>query len=77
RYDADVEQGPYDASKGFLLKNTGDGVFEGVPMDQTGLVVDRNARKLVRRSLDGVEGFLVVNNNDAVQWVRITGDLAE
>ena len=77
RYDADVEQGPYDASKGFLLKNTGDGVFEGVPMDQTGLVVDRNARKLVRRSLDDVEGFLVVNNNDAVQWVRITGDLAE
>ncbi len=71
RYDADVEQGPYDASKGFLLKNEGEGVFTDVPINRTGLVADRNARKLVKTNRNGVTGFLVINNNDTIQSIRL------
>ena len=67
RYDADVEQGPYDASKGFILSYS-EGTFQILPPNASGFSADKHARKVIQ--LNRSDAFLIVNNNDIMQVIE-------
>lgn len=66
-YDSKPEVGRYDASYGSLLIGDGNGAFDLMPVAQSGLRLDRQAREI--KKIQTTEGFkiVVINNNDFVQ----------
>jgi hypothetical protein len=63
--------GRYDASYGLLLRGRGDGGFEAVDMDQSGVVIDGQVRHMgwLRRA-GGGRLIVVARNNDRLQVLR-------
>ena len=68
-YGTDVQVGRYDAGKGLALLGNGKGGFHPLPMAQSGLCANREARSLVElvTATYGERLFLVANNNDTLQ----------
>jgi len=65
--------GRYDASYGQLLSGTGDGRFEAVDMERSGLVIDGQVRHMAWLKWAGVRGgrlIVVARNNDRLQVLR-------
>src|SRR5438094_614076 len=64
--------GRYDASYGLLLHGTGDGRFESVDMEQSGLVVEGEVRHMgLLREGGGNRLIAVARNNDKLQILRV------
>ena len=63
--------GRSDASYGLLLRGRGDGRFEAIDMERSGVVIDGQVRHMewVRRA-DGGRVILVARNNDKLQVLR-------
>jgi len=63
--------GRYDASYGLLLHGTGDGRFESVDMEQSGLLIEGQVRHLgLLRHAGGDRLIVVARNNDRLQVLR-------
>jgi enediyne biosynthesis protein E4 len=63
--------GRYDASYGLLLRGMGDGRFEPVDMERSGLVIEGQVRHLaVLRGARGDRLIVVARNNDKPQILR-------
>ena len=70
---ADVERGPYDAGRGFVLLGNGRGAWEPVPTRRHGLALSGDVRSLVWLGTHG-DDLIVVGNNDApVQILSVQG----
>jgi hypothetical protein len=64
--------GRYDASYGLELRGRGDGQFEPVDMEQSGIEIDGQIRRI--RSLRGANGqrlVVVARNNDKLEILRV------
>ncbi|PYP53720.1 MAG: RNA-binding protein [Gemmatimonadetes bacterium] len=63
--------GRYDASYGLLLRGRGDGRFEAIDMERSGVVIDGQVRHMgwLRRA-DGSRLIVVARNNDKLQVLR-------
>jgi hypothetical protein len=64
--------GRYDASYGLELRGKGDGQFESVDMEQSGIEIDGQIRRI--RSLRGANGqrlVVVARNNDKLEILRV------
>jgi hypothetical protein len=63
--------GRYDASYGLLLLGRGDGRFEAVDMERSGLLIEGQVRHMGRlRSAGGSRLIVVARNNDKLQVLR-------
>ena len=63
--------GRYDASYGLLLSGKGDGRFEAVDMERSGIVIDGEVRHLgLLRQAGGGRLIVVARNNDKLQVLR-------
>ncbi len=63
--------GRYDASYGLLLSGTGDGRFEAVDMERSGLMIEGQVRHMGwLRQADGRRLIVVARNNDKLQVLR-------
>jgi len=63
--------GRYDASYGLLLSGTGDGRFEAVDMERSGLMIEGQVRHMAwLRRADGSRLIVVARNGDKLQVVR-------
>ena len=69
---ADVESGPYDAGRGFVLLGNGRGAWEPVPTRRHGLAFSGDVRSLVWLG-NSSNGWLVAGNNDAPVQARAIG----
>ena len=64
-------RGRYDASYGLLLKGDGTGGFSPVEMEQSGLVIEGQARRLAFLTrANGERVIVVARNNDRLQVLR-------
>ncbi|HVT05493.1 MAG TPA: VCBS repeat-containing protein [Thermoanaerobaculia bacterium] len=64
--------GRYDASYGLMLRGSGDGHFEPVDMETSGLVIEGQVRRI--KSLRGANGqrlIAVARNNDKLEILRV------
>jgi hypothetical protein len=64
--------GRYDASYGLLMRGSGDGRFQAVDMEQSGVAIDGQVRRI--RALRGANGqrlILVARNNDTLEILRV------
>ena len=64
--------GRYDASYGLMLRGRGDGHFEPVDMETSGLVIEGQVRRI--KSLRGANGqrlIAVARNNDKLEILRV------
>jgi hypothetical protein len=64
--------GRYDASYGLVLRGKGDGNFEPVSMEESGVAVDGQVRRI--KSLRGAKGqrlIVIARNNDKVEILRV------
>ena len=64
--------GRYDASYGLLLRGKGDGRFEPVSLEESGVVIDGQVRRI--KSLRGAKGqrlIVIARNNDKVEILRV------
>jgi hypothetical protein len=64
--------GRYDASYGLVLRGKGDGNFEPVSMEKSGVDIEGQVRRI--KSLRGAKGqrfIVVVRNNDKVEILRV------
>jgi hypothetical protein len=64
--------GRYDASYGLMLRGRGDGEFEPVDMEQSGVEIDGQVRRI--KSLHGANGqrlVVVARNNDKLEILRV------
>ncbi|MGL1885568.1 MAG: VCBS repeat-containing protein [Reichenbachiella sp.] len=66
-YASEVETPRSDADLGLILKGTGNGEFEALPMSQSGIYIPYNAKKLTGIIFNHKTGFLVANNNGPLQ----------
>ena len=63
--------GRYDASYGLLLRGRGDGHFEPIDMERSGVVIDGQVRHLAwLRRADGSRLIVVARNNEKLQVLR-------
>ncbi len=72
----EVETTPYDSGKGLFLKGRGDGTFEPVYTDKSGIFLPGDVRELlpIKLSSDGIRGVLVAENNGRVRILIRTGE---
>ncbi|HEY0779041.1 MAG TPA: VCBS repeat-containing protein, partial [Gemmatirosa sp.] len=64
--------GRADASYGVLLRGAGDGTFAPVGMDESGLLLDGQVRRLAAlRAADGARLIVAARNNDRLQFFRV------
>jgi len=64
-------QGRYDASYGLLLRGDGSGDFSAVDMEQSGLAINGQVRRMaLLRLANGDRVILVARNNDQLQVIR-------
>jgi hypothetical protein len=66
--------GRYDASYGLMLRGKGDGHFEPVDMEESGVEIDGQVRRI--KSLRGANGqrlIVVGRNNDKLEILRVKG----
>jgi enediyne biosynthesis protein E4 len=63
--------GRYDASYGLLLSGTGDGGFQAIDMERSGVMIDGQVRHMgwLKRA-DGSRVVVVARNNDRLQVLR-------
>jgi hypothetical protein len=64
--------GRYDASYGLVLRGKGDGRFEPVSMEESGVAIDGQVRRI--KSLRGAKGqrlIVIARNNDKVEILRV------
>ncbi len=66
-YESKPEMGRYDASYGSLLLGDGKGGFSLLPVNESGLKIDRAVREIRKVSTPGGDRIIVANNNDYVQ----------
>jgi hypothetical protein len=73
-YGAPPVLGRYDASYGLLLRGSGDGRYQAVDMEQSGLLIDGQARHLRwLRHANGDRLVVVARNDDKLQILRPRG----
>ena len=66
-------QGRYDASFGLFLRGDGHGRFAAVDMEQSGLVIDDQVRRMaVVKRANGERLIVIARNNDRLQLEQIT-----
>jgi enediyne biosynthesis protein E4 len=64
-------QGRYDASYGLLLRGDGSGTFAPVDMEQSGLAIEGQARRMAWwKRANGERLIVVARNNDKLQMIR-------
>lgn len=64
--------GPYDASYGLLLHGMGDGSFQAVDMEKSGVMIEGQVRRM--KSLRDAKGnrlIVIARNNDKVRLLRV------
>ena len=64
--------GRYDASYGLVMRGKGDGSFEPMSMEESGVAIDGQVRRF--RSLRGAKGqrlIVVARNNDKLEILRV------
>jgi hypothetical protein len=64
--------GRYDASYGLVLRGRGDGQFEPMDMEKSGVEIDGQVRRI--KSLRGANGkrlVVVARNNDKLEILRV------
>jgi hypothetical protein len=73
-YGAPPVLGRYDASYGLLLRGRGDGSYQAVDMEQSGLLIDGQVRHLQwLRHANGDRLVVVARNDDKLQILRPRG----
>jgi hypothetical protein len=73
-YGAPPVLGRYDASYGLLLRGSGDGRYQAVDMEQSGLLIDGQVRHLRwLRHANGDRLVVVARNDDKLQILRPRG----
>lgn len=72
----EVETTPYDSGKGLFLKGDGNGSFEAVYTDKSGVFLPGDVRAIlpISVSTDGIRGLLVVENDGKVRLLIRTGE---
>jgi hypothetical protein len=66
--------GRYDASYGLLLRGTGDGRYQAIDMERSGLLIDGQVRHLQwLRHANGDRLIVVARNNDKLQILHPRG----
>jgi len=60
---AKPEVGRYDASYGLLLKGNGDGTFESLPAQASGIKIEGEVRDILPLNIDGKEVIVFARNN--------------
>ncbi len=71
-YGVTPVQGRYDASYGLLLHGDGRGGFAAVDMEQSGLEIDGQVRRMARlKRANGERLILVARNDDRLQVIRL------
>jgi hypothetical protein len=64
--------GRYDASYGLVLRGRGDGQFEPVDMDQSGVEIDGQVRRIkALRGANGQRLIVVARNNEKLEILRV------
>jgi len=69
KYNAETETVRYDACRGFVLLNQGDGKFKEVM--HSGLYNFGNARHIELITIGGISHFMVINNNGSPSLYRV------
>ena len=65
--------GPYDASYGLLLHGIGDGSFQAVDMEKSGVMIEGQVRRMKPlRDAKGNRLIVVARNNDKPQILRLS-----
>jgi len=65
--------GPYDASYGLLLHGRGDGSFEAVDMEKSGVMVEGQVRRMkLLRDAKGNRLVVIARNNDKPKILRLS-----
>jgi hypothetical protein len=65
--------GRYDASYGQLLRGRGDGRFQAVDLEESGLAIDGEVRHMKPlRGANGARLIAVARNNDKLEIMRLT-----
>jgi enediyne biosynthesis protein E4 len=71
-YGVTPVQGRYDASYGLLLRGDGNGSFTAVDMEQSGLDMDGQARRMaLLQRANGERLIVVARNDDRLQIIRL------
>lgn len=70
-YPVEVEAIRNDAGIGMWLKGDGQGNFEAVPYNVSGLYIDGDVKDLEIITITGIEMLLVAKNNDYMQLVKL------
>ncbi len=69
--------GPYDASYGLLLHGLGDGSFQAVDMEKSGVMIEGQVRRMKPlRDAKGNRLIVVARNNDSVRLLRVSSPTA-
>jgi hypothetical protein len=77
-YSPDVLTGRYDAFAGLLLKGSGDGNFESVSVQESGISIQGDAKGLaLLRTLDSHTLLLATQNNDSVNVMEHKNDSSQ
>ncbi len=66
-YATETSTGRYDAMRGLVLKGKGNGDFEVLSTEATGLAADKDVKALVQISTKKNRLLLVANNNDKME----------
>ncbi len=69
-YESKPEMGRYDASYGNLLIGDGHGGFSLMPVQESGIKIDGQVRKIQKISTPSGDRIVVANNNQYVQVFR-------
>ena len=65
--------GPYDASYGLLLHGTGDGSFQAVDMEKSGVMIEGQVRRMkLLRDAKGNRLVIIARNNDKPKILRLS-----
>lgn len=70
-YASEVETPRADAGNGLVLIGDGSGVFEPVPMNESGIHVDRDTKHMVQIQKAGIPSILFANNNGPLQLYEL------
>ena len=70
-YNAEVETPRNDASFGLFLKGNGDGDFEPIPMNQSGLKIVGDVRGMALLDKGGAKHILVAKNDEEMQIIKV------
>ena len=71
-FQTEIETPSYDAGTGYLFLGDGKGTFKPIPMNESGILMNKDVRDLNWITIKGSKHIVVCNNNDELEFWRET-----